>query len=213
MKIKKILAMIIATLAISATFVACTNNEESNGNQSTPSTESVENNTDEPDISPDEDIPDIEGDADSEEFKETLETYEGYIIPELESENPLASYAQAGLNVGVWGGAMAEFPSESVVDIVGIDPSNYVNSIVVMNQMSTPMNEIIILEAKDGEVDAALQVLKDRVEAKLAEGMMYPDTLVMYNNAAFVTEGNYAIYVASFAPTSASKAIVEAIKG
>ncbi len=222
---KKIIALLVATLCIGATLVACSNDEasetteattvatseettEATSEETTEATVGLEPPTDDPNVGLE---PPAEGEG---EFVETVETEAGYVPPVFESENPLGEYVQAGLNVGMWGGMMGEATdTQTISDIFKIDVTPYVNYIVVSNQMSFPLQEIIILETAEGEAEAAKEVLQARVDNEVQNGMHYPDSVLVLQNSVIAVEGNYVIYVASTAPQAAVDAIVEAIKG
>lgn len=203
MNTKKIIAAISALSLSAALLTACggTDNNEENTSVSS-------------------ETPAVSTEADTSETSETSEETEAPADSETDgadsensgSANPLQPLMDAVLAVGEWP-ALMEVTDAQILSgffLLNAENENYRNLIVYQCPMSSPMTEIIIIEADDAE--AAKSDLEARRTKAIEQDAFYPNDVDVANASIVGTEGNYAYFILTANAADAEPALVEAIK-
>ena len=203
MNTKKIIAAISALSLSAALLTACggTDNNEENTSVSS-------------------ETPAVSTEADTSETSETSEETEAPADSETDgagsensgSANPLQPLMDAVLAVGEWPALMEVTDAQILSDffLLNAENENYRNLIVYQCPMSSPMTEIIIIEADDAE--AAKSDLEARRTKAIEQDAFYPNDVDVANASIVGTEGNYAYFILTAIAADAEPALVEAIK-
>ncbi|MCM1022869.1 MAG: DUF4358 domain-containing protein [Prevotella sp.] len=131
---------------------------------------------------------------------------------ETDAENPLQPLADAALSVGEWPMLWEVTDPMMLSDFFLLDAENenYRGMIVLQCPMSTPMTEVIIIEAEDAE--SARADLEARRNKAIEQDAFYPNDVDAANASIIGTEGDYAYFILSDNAPEAETALTEAIK-
>lgn len=152
----------------------------------------------------------------SEETVPTESETEAETEAEAVSENPLKPAVDAAINaVGQENLPFLEEMNmpEFLKEFYLIDPENenFENIIVYYCPMSAVMTEIIIIEAKDGQVDAAKETLEARKKKAMEQDAFYPADVENAEASIVGTQGNYAYFLLSSAAADMETALKDAL--
>lgn len=93
-----------------------------------------------------------------------------------------------------------------LIDFYGIDPSLYNSFAFSKAMMMTNIDEICIIEATDGNVDAVKAILTARAENVANPAFNYPSNIEIAENYVILVKGNFVMYaVGTFVDDFASK--------
>lgn len=115
---------------------------------------------------------------------------------ESESEdNKLQAAANAALEAVEWPG-MTEVTDETILtDYFLIEPSNFTSVLAYQCPISATIAEIIIIEAKDGNVEDAVTALEARKKKLMEQDAFYPADVDNAATSVVSSTGNYAWFV------------------
>lgn len=203
--VRKIIASISALALSAVLFTACSGNDGNEENTSTPSETSAvtENDTSETAAETGEtsaeDIPEDDGEGETDGA-------------ESASANPLQPLMDAILAVGEWPALMEVTDPMILLDffLLNAENENYRNLIVYQCPMSSPMTELIIIEADD--VEAAKTDLEACRTKAIEQDAFYPNDVDVANASIVGTEGDYAYFILTDNVAEAEPALIEAIK-
>lgn len=203
MNTKKIIAAISALSLSAALLTACGGNGSDGENTSAPS--------ETPAASAEAGTSETSGAADDTEAPADTET-DGEGSEDSGSANPLQPLMDAVLSVGEWPTLMEVTDAQILSDffLLNAENENYRNLIVYQCPMSSPMTEIIIIEADDTE--AAKTDLEARRTKAIEQDAFYPNDVDMANASIVGVEGDYAYFILTANAADAESALIEAVK-
>lgn len=203
MNVKKIIAAISALSLSAALLTACGGNDNNEENTSATS-----------------ETPAVSAESDTSETSETTEETEAPADTETDgadsedsaSANPLQPLMDAVLAVGEWPALMEVTDPMILSDffLLNAENENYRNLIVYQCPMSSPMTELIIIEADD--VEAAKTDLEACRTKAIEQDAFYPNDVDVANASIVGTEGDYAYFILTANVAEAEPALIEAIK-
>ena len=207
MNFKKIIAAAASLAICGAMLTAC--GTSSNDNAETTAATTTETTT----VS--ETVSESETESETEAVEETAAP-ESETEAEAVSENPLKPAVEAVINaVGQDNLPFLEELTEPefLKEFYLIDPENenFENIIVYYCPMSAVMTEIIIIESKDGQVDAAKETLEARKKKAMEQDAFYPADVENAEASIVGTQGNYAYFLLSASAADMETALKEAL--
>lgn len=209
MKMKKIIAVTAALVVCGTMLAAC--GTSSNDNAETTAATTTETTT----------VSETVSESETESVSETeSETESEASVSEEDvaaEENPLKPAVEAVINaVGQDNLPFLDELKEPefLKEFYLIDPDNenFENIIVYYCPMSATMCEIIIIEAKDGQVDAAKETLEARQKKAKEQDAFYPADVENAEASIVGTDGNYAYFLLSSNAADMETALKEALK-
>ena len=184
---KKILAVIL-TAALIITAAACGgNNEETTTTTTTPAettTEIVEDVTDVEEETEDEEADAPEAEDETTEDETTTEGAAG--------ELSCQTLSDAVINSGIEFPAIGLVEDEAILtEVMGYDLSLFSEYSVTMHMMSAHLIEITIVKPADGQKDAALEHLNNRMNQLKTEVAFYPEQQETADQTVVGEAGDY----------------------
>lgn len=88
---------------------------------------------------------------------------------------------------------LVEVDELTFADIHGITADMYDEFIVSLPMMSALIDEIVVVKAKDGQVDAVVEKLQARAEA-VKGNAFYPEHVELAGESIVISKGNYVMF-------------------
>lgn len=89
----------------------------------------------------------------------------------------------------------SEIPEEFLETEFGLTPDMYDDIRAEMAMISTRVDRVVIVKAKEGKADAIEEALNDAKDKKLEDGLQYPMNIAKVKSTQVVRNGDYLAFI------------------